>query len=218
MRIFTALACTAALCASAQATVISGQVTGGSALTNGGTFIILDLPFTDSTPDNTVGNNNFQNPNVYAFDEEQNVDSGMVGIMTDVGMNVAPNAVVASHYIVFDPAVSRSVTAIITFDAPVVGIATQTATLAASDFLANTGVTYLNPGLRGLENVDSVSVVMGDPNSIMIDFTASSPGDSIRVFTEFSPGAEIPVPAGVWLFGSGAAMLASRMRRRKAVS
>jgi hypothetical protein len=73
--------------------------------------------------------------------------------------------------------------------------------LADSDFLANTGVTYLNDGLRGLESVDSVTIT--GLNTIEVDFFAGSPGDYIRVLTDFSPGAVVPIPAAVWLFMSG---------------
>ena len=60
---------------------------------------------------------------------------------------------------------------------------TSTATLAASDFLANTGVNYLNPGARGLEPGDSVTI--NGPKQILFDTFASSPGDYVRVLTEF---------------------------------
>jgi len=202
--------------ASAQATVISGEVTGGSASTrDGGIFIKLTVPFADSTPDNTIGNNTFDNSNVYAFDEEQNVMSDEI-IRTDVGMDVPVGEIVASHYIAFDPvAAGRTVEASITFDAPIFGAATSTAFLAASDFLANTGVTYLNPTARGLEGNDRVMLDPNDPNTLLLSFFASTPGDYIRVFTQFSPAAEVPVPAGVWLFGSAAALLGARMKRRQ---
>ena len=60
--------------------------------------------------------------------------------------------------------------------------------LAVSDFLANTGVHYLNPSARGLEAGDSVSI--SGPNQITFDTRASSPSDYVRVLTEFSPRAK----------------------------
>ena len=77
--------------------------------------------------------------------------------------------------------------------------------MQATDYLANTGVNYLNPGLRGLEAGDVVSFA---GTQLTIDFTASSPGDYVRVLTAFSPGA-VPEPGslalvGVALFGMGA--------------
>jgi hypothetical protein len=64
---------------------------------------------------------------------------------------------------------------------------TSTTNLAASDFLANTGVNYLNPGARGLEFGDSVTI--SGARQILFDTFASSPGDYVRVLTEFSPTA-----------------------------
>jgi hypothetical protein len=88
---FFALATSAALLSTASATVISGSVTTGS-----GSFIKLAVPFNQSTPDNTVGNNNFQNTNLYAFDEIQNIN-GNVPIVVDIGGVIPANTVVASH-------------------------------------------------------------------------------------------------------------------------
>ena len=64
---YTAGLCLILALPTANATVNSGSVTTGS-----GSFIKLMPGFTDSTPDNTVGNDNFQNSNLYAFDEDQN--------------------------------------------------------------------------------------------------------------------------------------------------
>jgi hypothetical protein len=200
---------TSIMAASASATIISGSVTGGSALTQGGTFIKLSVPFTESNPDNTVGNDTFQTPNLYGFDEGQNIN-----ITTDLNVDVLANgsggssgsgvltagSTVASHYIFFDPNGTTSQTGTVTFDSQVFGIITSTNNLAASDFLINTGVNYLNPTLRGLEAGDSATIT--GLNTISVNWTASTPGDYIRVLTDFSPSA-VPVPAAIWLFGSG---------------
>jgi hypothetical protein len=73
------------------------------------------------------------------------------------------------------------------FDSRVIAIITATDTLAASDFLANTGVHYLNPSARGLEPEDYVAI--SGPNQITFSTRASNPGDYVRVLTEFSPKA-----------------------------
>ncbi len=213
---------TCIMATSASATIVSGAVTGGDALTQGGTFIKLSVPFTESNPDNTVGNNTFQNPNLYGFDEGQNID-----ITVDLNIDVladglggssgsgilASGSTVASHYIFFDPNANTTQTGTVTFDSQIFGIITSTGNLLASDFLINTGVTYLNPSARGLETGDIVSIT--GLNTIEVDWFASTPGDYVRVLTDFSPGAVIPVPAAVWLFGSGLVGLLGIARRKK---
>lgn len=195
-----------------QATIISGEVTVGS-----GSFIKLSVPFTESTPTNTVGNNTFQNTNLYGFDEGQNititvdlaVDDLADGLGGGIGSGIIANGtVVASHYIFFDPAGTARQEGFVEFDSDIVGILSSTANLAASDFLINTGVTYLNPGARGLESTDTVTIT--GLRQISVNWLASTPGDYIRVLTEFSPGAVTPVPApsilalmGIGLAGLG---------------
>ncbi len=202
------------------ATIISGEVTGGTSLTQGGTFIKLSVPFTESDPDNTVGNNNFQNPNLYGFDEGQNIDITVdlaVNILADGmggggGAGIVPmGSTVASHYIFFDPNANTTQTGTVTFDSEIFGIITSSGNLGDSDFLINTGVNYLNPGLRGLESGDSVTIT--GLQTISVDWFAGSPGDYVRVLTDFSPGAVIPLPPVVWLFVSGLVAGVGWMRR-----
>ena len=101
----------------------------------------------------------------------------------------------------------------VSFDSDIFGIITSTSNLAASDFLINTGVTYLNPTLRGLESGDSATIT--GLQTITVDWRAGTPGDYIRVLTDFSPGA-VPIPASVWLFGSGLFGIVGIARRKKA--
>ena len=169
------------------ATVIGGGVTSGS-----GSFVKLSIPFTESDPDNTVGANTFQSPNLFAFDEDQNINISSE-VQVNVGTNPQAGDVVASHYVFFDPT-SGSQTGFVDFDAPIFGVATSTANLANSDFLANTGVNYLNPTLRGLESGDSVSIDPTNAARLLVDWTASSPGDYVRVLTQRSPLADNPIP------------------------
>lgn len=204
------------------ATIVSGAVTGGQSLNQGGVFVKLAVPFSESEPDNTVGRNTFQNPNLYGFDEGQNIE-----ITTDLNVNiladglgggsgsgiVSKGSTVASHYVFFDPLRLTRQAGTITFDSDIFGIITRTRDLAASDFLINTGVDYLNPGLRGLEGGDSVTIT--GLRTIAVDWAASSPGDYIRVLTDFSPGAVIPIPAAIWLFGTGIAGLYGMFRIKK---
>ncbi|MEM1275734.1 MAG: hypothetical protein AAGH74_04345 [Pseudomonadota bacterium] len=75
------------------------------------------------------------------------------------------------------------------FDVPILGVAALQDTMTATDFLANTSVTYISPELRGLEPGDYVWVDENDPNGLWVLWAGSSPGDYVRVFTEKSLGA-----------------------------
>ena len=136
----------------------------------------------------------------------------------DVGGSVIASGMeVASHYVFFDPGPATTITGWVDFDADVLGIITSTANLLASDFLLNNDVTYLNPTLRGLEAGQDVVTIDGTlSNRINLSFLASTPGDYIRVLTAYSPGAVVPVPAAVWLFGTALIGLAGFARRKKA--
>jgi hypothetical protein len=198
----------------ASATIISGSVTGGTAQTAGGTFVKLSVPLANPFgPPDSVGNDNFQSPNLFGFDEDQNVVL-TAPLVVDVGTSPIPiGTIVASHYIFFDPGPTQHVIGTVDFDSDVLAVITSTPNLAASDVLANTGVNYLNSALRGLEAGDSVTI--SGPRQILFDTVANSPGDYVRVLTEFSPAAEsVPEPA-TWtmiLIGIAGTVLAAWRR------
>ena len=192
---------------SAEAVIISGAVTGGTA---GGAFIELDPASTFS-----VGQDNFNTKNLYAFNEDQNIIL-TAPLSADVGMLTLPEGTeVASHYIFFDPLNDKTMRGYVIFDAKVLAIMTSTANLAASDFLINNNVTYNSPSLRGLESGDTATIGTVNLNRVNLDLRASSPGDYIRVLTERSPAAAVPEPATMVLFGLGLSGL-GLLRRKEA--
>ena len=123
-----------------------------------GSFVILD-----PTEPFAVGADTFDTDDLYAFNEDQNitliepirVDIG--GCMTSGprGDFIAAGTIVASHYVFFD-SINGIQYGYVDFDAPILGIAAMQDTMAATDFLANTDVTYLSLELRGLERGDQV--------------------------------------------------------------
>ena len=175
------------------ATVVGGAAAGPV----GAKFIKLRLPLSNPRgPSNSVGNDCFDQPNLYAFDENQNIRVPK-DLDAEVGRNpVKAGSTVASHYVFFDPGPAQEIIGTVDFDAPIVAIMTSTGTLAASDFLAKTGVNYLSPSARGLESGDFVTI--SGPKQILFHTVASSPGDYVRVLTEFSPGAPVRITSLAW--------------------
>ena len=199
-----------ALSVPASATVIGGGVTSG-----GGSFVKLSAPFTESDPDNTVGDNTFQTLDLYAFDESQNISIADT-VHVNIGTSPTVGQTVASHYVFFDPGPLVAQSGYVDFDADIYGIITKSGLLADSDYLANTGVTYLNPTLRGLEGGDYVAIDGSDPRRLLVSWVAGTPGDYIRVLTMESPSAnQIPEPATISLFGLGLLGFGLARRRNK---
>jgi hypothetical protein len=198
----------------AHATIVSGTITDGN-----GTFVKLSVPFASSTPSNTVGNDTFQNNNLYGFDEGQNivipaalqVDDLANGLGGGAGPGtLAAGTVVASHYVFFDPKDPASQKGLVNFDSAILAVISSTNLLASSDFLIQTGVTYLNPSARGLEAGDVVTI--SGLNQIRVDWTASTPGDYVRVLTAFSPS--VPEPSA-WAMLAGGVLLMGALRKRR---
>lgn len=190
-------------------------ITGGSAV-GSPDFIKLTVPFVESTPDNTVGDDNFDSPNLFGFDEDQNITLAgpiSVDILASTGLPgvLAAGTTVASHYVFFDPDGNGLIDGLVNFNSDILAVIFTRANLAGTDFLANTGVTYLNPSLRGLETGDVVSIFDADTLSFITK--ASTPGDYVRVLTEFSPpDVDVPAPAALALFGLGLTALGLRRK------
>ena len=190
----------------ASAAVVSGALTGGSAFTNGGSFQFL------ATPPAIVGNDNQQSNNLFAFNEKANA-ALLVNITPDFGSALLAGQKFNSHFVFFDPdPFAAWHWSSVTFDAPILAVLAVTAKMNASD--ASFGlpsVTYLTPAARGLEtNTDRFSV---SGNTLSLDWTASDPGDYIRVLT-----APVPEPATWAMMLLGFGVVGGAMRRRQKVS
>jgi hypothetical protein len=179
--------------ASLQAAIVVGEVTGGN---SGGSFVQLD-----PAPGTDVGQDSFNSPDLFAFDElqDQVLASALAGLSAGTAVN--------SHMVFFDPVNSPATTLIgsVTFDSDILAIITSSGVLRASDaLLGNSNVNYLSAGNYGLEGADAASFA---GNQLFLDLRATTPGDHIRVLT----ASAVPEP-GTWammllgFFGLGAAL------------
>ena len=184
----------------ASATVVSGALTGGSAFTNGGTFQII-------APPAAVGNDRQQNNNLYAFNQLQNAVL-LNNIPADFGPALIAGQRFNSHFVFFDPGPSRSAIGTVTFNAPILAVLALTAKMNASDASFGVpGVTYDTPAARGLEAATDSFSVSG--NTLSLRWTASDPGDYIRVLT----ASAVPEPASWALMLAGFSLLGAALRR-----
>lgn len=158
------------VCANGTAT-LAGVITGGAALNAGSQFRQICDPI------GAVGSDNFESIDLYAFEEQQAVEL-VADLFLDQANAIPAGEFVSSFYVVWDPVSTTRVQATITFPETIIGVIRDNAQLQASEFLGNASATYLNPSLLGLEGGDTTSV---NGSELMIDFTASTPGDSIRV-------------------------------------
>jgi len=162
-------------------------VTGGEIMQQRGNGEFVKLETDEAF---SVGFDTFDDDNLYAFDEDQNIlleDPITVDIGGEDGQ-IAAGTVVASHYVFFDSLAGVHI-GYVDFDAAILGVAAFQETMAATDFLANTDVEYISPDLRGLERGDRVWIDTKDPQRLWVYWAGSSPGDYIRVFTAKSAGA-----------------------------
>jgi hypothetical protein len=117
-----------------------------------------------------------------------------------------------SWYIFFDPRGTQSVAGTITFAENITALITSTANLQTSQLTygLDAGITYGYEGATGLEGADDASFV---GNTLSIDFTASNPGDHIRVFT--AAPTSVPEPSTLALLSLGVAGVMAAQRRRR---
>ncbi|MEP2101127.1 MAG: PEPxxWA-CTERM sorting domain-containing protein [Parasphingorhabdus sp.] len=183
----------------ANAAIVMGELTGGSAEANGGVFQQLN-----PAPGFTLGDNNQQSNNLFAFDEQQSVT-----LAAAVG-GLAAGTVVNSHYVFFDPGPSRRAIGYVDFDGDILGVLDAKSDMDLTDAsLGNPNVNYLSVALRGLESADSFNVV-GD--RLNLNFRASDPGDYVRVLTA---APAVPEPATWAMMIGGFGLVGGAMRRRR---
>ena len=169
------------------ATMTPAEIVGGRIEQQLGSGVFVKL---DPNQRFTVGFDTFDDDNLYGFDEDQNIVLP-VSIKVDIGGvdgQIAAGTIVASHYVFFDSLDGMQI-GFVDFDAPILGVAALQGTMAATDFLANTSVTYISPDLRGLERGDYVWIDEENAYRLWVSWAGSSPGDYIRVFTARSAAA-----------------------------
>lgn len=176
--------CTELFCFEAKAKITSGLVTGGTALSAEGRFVVKTDPI------GTVGQDDQQSANLFAFGERQNflLTSPLTvnipgGDVQQAGIVIPAGSVVSSYYIVFDPKKHRTIKGTVHFSTSVLGIITSRDLLTASDLFGNPTAVYQNPDLRGLEAAAGDAATLADAQTVSVSFSASSPGDYIRVIT-----------------------------------
>ena len=157
----------------------------------------IDRTFTEYTGAGTIGNNNINNDNnVYWMFESAGTWLGQA---------------VNSWFLIWDPRHSRVASGSIQFDNTILFVHDEKAELNATSSFGKPGVTYTyTHNLVGLEATDrSNTSFSGD--TLTFRWTASNPGDHIRVMT-----AAVPEPESYALLLAGllgVAFMARRTRR-----
>lgn len=205
IKVFAIAAAAALMATPALAAVVSGNLTGGTAFMNGGTFQII-------APPAVVGQDNFNNNNVRAFNERQGVTL-LSALAVNSGPAIVAGRVVNSHAVNFDPAKGRSVRGTIVFNGPVLGLIwTRARLMATNGLLGAPGTPYRTPGNVGFETKTDSATFSG--NTVSFNLTASSPGDTFRVLTAV-PG---PDTWAMMLIGFGMISMALHRRHEAALA
>jgi PEP-CTERM motif len=192
----------------AYADILSGSGTGA-------VFAKL-FPSNGPPPIFQVGNDNWNVNGVFwGFDERTLTVRAPLTAFSSAGgpaTTLAAGTRVQSHYIFYDP-VAGSFSGTVLFANPILGVIWDTTGLSASDPLFGLpSVTYNSVPATGLElGADTFSF---SGSTLSVNWSASNPGDSIRVLTAAvpEPGSYAMMLAGLGAFG------ALTYRRRSRVS
>lgn len=196
----------------AHGAVVGGAVTNGVAQDNGGTFIELSpvLGF-------TIGADEINTFDLHAFNEEPAMATEEE-IIGEVGETIPAGAVVASHYVFFDPPHPHiNIEGYVEFEHRVVSVQTSNSGIHETREHGLDHVWYRRSPVRGTESYeDAVWIDPLNPKRVWVSFFASRPGDHIRVFTEAADRSlsDVPLPAPALLLGGALALLGRRRARR----
>lgn len=220
LKLATAAAALALAATPASAVIVSITLSGGTAFTNGGTGQIIANPANVAT----VGGNN----DVFGFNERTSISLSAIPANQRPTVLLAPtfptpgvrltNSVtggqrVSSHFFIFAPGATRSVTGTIVFNQNIIGLQRTAGVIngAQSTVLRAAGTAYALSGANGLETLDSFTFV----DSKTLQFTLNATAANKDMFSIITGVPEAPTWAmlitGFGLVGLGA-------RRRRAVA
>lgn len=155
----------------------------------------LHQSFAEYTDAGPVGNNNINTNTLYWMKEEAGIWKGQQ---------------VQSWFLMWDPATSERVQGSVTFDANILYLHDSKAELQLTDDFKKADVAYnYSRSSVGLEAGDRSNTSFSG-NTLQLRWTASNPGDHVRVMTA------VPEPGTYALMAAGLAVLGFAARRRKA--
>lgn len=171
------LACLA-LSSAANAAVLMGEVTDGNPGPSGASFVIV-IPSATNRITVVEAGSRRDSPNLFALNEKQHVT-----LLRNIS-TLAAGTVVNSHLVWYDPAIRNTLNGTVIFNRNILAvITTRNGLRDTNGIFGNPFVTYATPSAVGLETRDGFSF---SGNTLTVNFTASEPGDVLRVLTSAVP-------------------------------